>query len=299
MKAKKIKSRKPIHHKKNVKHIFKSSGYITFVLIAIALFAFLVATGFINNVNAPFNGSKYILVTPTPYGGYNSLELHTLNFITQKPTPVPSIPLDCGNSINLQGRKREPENVYSFSPQPGTPAVAGGKIALWYHDENAMTLGQNAPAMKNHPVDTIFPSQSGSGGVGDQTVKDNIGLFVYPSLYLLDLTLNPNGQPIDAIHAGNPKLPDAVYGTWKSYNTGGNPPTNQQQLPAGADPFPASGSVSCNGHDCAFGSEVVWNVNSLGLTSGHDYLAVFIVHDGDSDPSGSDLGTSCVSIHNQ
>src|SRR5438046_440510 len=63
-----------------------SKGYITYMLIGLALFAFLMASGFINTVNPPPNGTKYIIVTPTPYGGYNSLELHTLNYITVKPT---------------------------------------------------------------------------------------------------------------------------------------------------------------------------------------------------------------------
>lgn len=65
-------------------------GYISFVLIGIALFAFLIASGFINNLNPQYDGTKYILVTPTPIPGKNTLQLQSLQFISVKPTPVPS-----------------------------------------------------------------------------------------------------------------------------------------------------------------------------------------------------------------
>src|SRR5947207_8413 len=98
--------------KKRIKLSITNRGYITYVLIGIALFAFLVATGFVNDVNPPDNGTRYYPATPTNYGGYNSLELHTLNFISVKPTlssgpPPTTIPLDCGSGINLHGIKRE------------------------------------------------------------------------------------------------------------------------------------------------------------------------------------------------
>ncbi len=281
-----------------------NKGYITFVLIGLALFAFLLGSGFINSVNPPYDGTKYILTTPTADPSHATLQLKTLSFISIPPTPstAPSpIPLTCGAGITslLQslGVKREPENVYSVYPPSGQSVSTGGKIEFWYHDEHAMTLGAGAttPQMANQPVDSVFPSQPGVGA-GDITVKDPAGFYVFPALYLLDLTLNPNGQPIDAVHAGNPHIPDAVYGTWKQYNTNGDPQANQSQLPSGADAFPATGSVVCNSNDCDYGSEVVYNVNNLSLTTGHSYLAVYTVHDGNNSANGSDIGTACVTI---
>lgn len=289
----------------------KNRGYITFVLIGIALFAFLLASGFINSVNPPYDGTKYILVTPTNGPTHATLQLKTLSFISIPPAPTTvlsptptTVPFDCGAGISslLQrfGVKREPENVYNEYPPSGQPVSAGGKIEFWYHDEHAMTLGSGptTPQMVNHPVDSVFPTQNGVG-VGDQTVKDPAGFYVFPALYLLDLTLNPNGQPIDAVNAGNPHIPDAVYGTWKQYNTGSDPQANQSQLPSGADPFPAEGSIQCtSGGDCQYGSEVVFNVNSLGLTATHTYLGVYTIHDGDNSSNGSDIGTACLTIQN-
>lgn len=293
------------------KSIETNKGYITFVLIGIALFAFLLATGFINSVNPPYDGTKYVLVTPTADPSHATLQLKTLSFISIPPTPTSSlspspttVPFNCGTGITtlLQqlGVKRETENVFAVYPPSGQSVSAGGKIEFWYHDEHAMTLGAGTttPQMKTHPVDSVFPSQPGVG-VGDTTIKDPAGFYVFPSLFLLDLTLNPNGQPIDAVHAGNPHVPDAVYGTWKDYNIGGDPqPKNQSQLPTGADQFPAEGNVVCSGNICDYGSEVVYSVNNLGLTTGHSYLAVYTVHDGDNSANGSDIGTACVTIQN-
>ena len=46
-----------------------------------------------------------------------------------------------------------------------------------------------------------------------------------------------------------------------------------------------------------YGTEVSWDINSLGLIPGHDYRVVFMVHDGDQNKTGGDVGETCTTIH--
>ena len=58
-------------------------------------------------------------------------------------------------------------------------------------------------------------------------------------------------------------------------------------LGLGADPVPAGLS-----HE-GYGAEVRWDVNKLGLISGHQYRLYFMVHDGDQNKTGGDVGQAC------
>lgn len=90
-----------------------NKGYISFILLVLILTALLIAgtfTGF--PVHTPDNAT-YILNTPTPYGNYKSLELHSLNFISIQPTPstISNTPV--------------PSNG---TPQPTIPPSVGGSF---------------------------------------------------------------------------------------------------------------------------------------------------------------------------
>ena len=43
-------------------------------------------------------------------------------------------------------------------------------------------------------------------------------------------------------------------------------------------------------------AELVWNLDSLGLTPGHIYRMQFMLHDGDQNKSGGDAGEACVTM---
>jgi hypothetical protein len=43
-----------------------------------------------------------------------------------------------------------------------------------------------------------------------------------------------------------------------------------------------------------YGAEARWNISSLNLTPGHHYRFYFIVHDGDQNKTGGDVGQDCV-----
>ena len=45
-----------------------------------------------------------------------------------------------------------------------------------------------------------------------------------------------------------------------------------------------------------YAAEVNWNANDLGLIPGHNYRLQFMVHDGDQNKTGGDVGESCTTI---
>src|SRR5439155_26055675 len=103
---------------------------------------------------------------------------------------------------------------------------------------------------------------------------------------------------------GTAIAPDAVFGAWKAavkvVNLTGSTPVvtivpdadpaaNGSNLGSG-DPAPA-GAINQ-----AFGAEARWNVDSLGLISGHVYRVQFMVHDGDQNKVGGEVGENCAQI---
>ena len=66
-------------------------GYVDYLVFGIVVFAALMA-GSLLTLYPTSNNTPYILVSPTPYGDYKSLQLHNLNFITPSPTPTPTKP---------------------------------------------------------------------------------------------------------------------------------------------------------------------------------------------------------------
>lgn len=73
---------------------------------------------------------------------------------------------------------------------------------------------------------------------------------------------------------------------------GADPAKNNWNLGAGADPVPTTnGQLPKNE---GFGTEA--SCAKLGLTSGKTYRVQFIVHDGDQNKAGGDVGQGCVIV---
>jgi len=81
-----------------------------------------------------------------------------------------------------------------------------------------------------------------------------------------------------------------VSGTTVSVTPDADPPKNNWNLGAGADPVPAG--LSNEG----YGAEIIWDVAQLGLQAGHTYRLQFMVHDGDQNKTGGDSGEDCVNV---
>ena len=140
-------------------------------------------------------------------------------------------------------------------------------------------------------------------GSGDQAGTDVSGRPLYPALFLTDLTANP-GNPYagDWQYGGTAIAPSAVFGTWKAAvrtvdktknpNTvtvtpDGDPAKNNYNLGPGSDPVPAG--LENQG----YGAEIRWDLSTLNLVPGHQYRVYFMVHDGDRNKTGGDVGQDC------
>jgi len=216
----------------------------------------------------------------------------------------------------------------TFDPGPATCAAVGGKIKLWYNDEHALTLGVRRVIVKNvgSTTTTDYPiaptpgsptgisnpqvgSQVASGPQAGNDVAAGGGRPIWPALFITDLSVNgPNSRAGDWQQGGTGVKPSAVYGTWKgavrTVDATKNPPVvtvvcdkdpakNNWTLGAGSD-VPAGGFSKWKNE--GFGAEVVWNVSDLGLDPTHSYRLQFMVHDGDQNKSGGDVGQACTTL---
>ena len=119
----------------------------------------------------------------------------------------------------------------------------------------------------------------------------------------------PNSRIGDWQQGGKGVKPTGVCGTWKaavktidktknpaviSITNDMNPPKNDWNLGTGSH-VPPGGFANLDNE--GYGAEISWDVNSLGLIPGHTYRLVFMVHDGDQNKTGGDVGEACTTIH--
>jgi len=202
------------------------------------------------------------------------------------------------------------------------PSVAGPNdtIRTFYTDEHALLLGVSTPGFPVSPftpdpgkvADFILDPQ-----IGDPSVTDPSARPLFPGLFITDITDDPGvictaADPTpsrchDWQFGGTPVRPNAVFGTWKaatksgtSILTGSDPAKNNLVLdgtgsctaPSSTCPDPVPSGVVNQGYV----SEVRWNVSALGVLPGHVYRMQFMVHDGDQNKSGGDVGEGCATV---
>jgi hypothetical protein len=197
--------------------------------------------------------------------------------------------------------------------------TVNGYFEVWYSDEHALALGVGQVNVKtaagttttNYPIAPLTsnpgvalnPAVGTTATTGDQAGTDVSGRPMAPSLFITDITNNPNNRSGDWQWGGTAYAPGAVFGTWKSftrtvdYTTGTpavsvtgavDPVKNGWNLGPGSDAPPAG--LANEG----YGAEVRWNLNDLYqqgvLLAGHTYRFYVIVHDGDQNKVGGDAG---------
>ncbi len=197
--------------------------------------------------------------------------------------------------------------------------TTNGYFEVWYSDEHAMALGvrqvnvvtASGTTTTNYPIapltsdpgSAVNPALGTTASTGDQAGNDASGRPLSPSLYITDITNNPNNLSGDWQYGGTAYAPSAVFGTWKgfvktvNYTTGtptttiaadADPAQNHWNLGAGADPVPEG--LSNEG----YGTEIRWNLNDLYsqgiLIPGHTYRFYVMVHDCDQNKVGGDSG---------
>ncbi|HEY4953781.1 MAG TPA: hypothetical protein VII02_02735, partial [Gemmatimonadaceae bacterium] len=55
-------------------------------------------------------------------------------------------------------------------------------------------------------------------------------------------------------------------------------------------------AVPAGAPDLGYSAEVVWSIASLGLDPTHYYRVQMMVHDGDQNKGGGDVGQACITI---
>jgi hypothetical protein len=160
------------------------------------------------------------------------------------------------------GVNNEPKILVGYSPANGQSVGTGGQIKVWVNDEGAEIIA---------PGEVVDPATGEITTPGNRTAKAADGYLWEPALYI---------APQSAENGGTPHFPSFIKGDYNNTTIKG-PGTHV----AGMDPPPA-GSVLSQ----PYTTELIWNVDSLGLTPG-TYVAEFVIHDGDRD-----RGVGCVTI---
>jgi|GEM_PF-2100475 len=204
------------------------------------------------------------------------------------------------------------------------------QVQVFYNDEHAMTLGIRQLITKtksgtvvtlttnNYAMKTLSSNPGGAtnpavGATMAQGGVDVSGRPMFPAMFVTDITSPGNPLAGDWQYGGTPQPPSAVFGTWKgavakldktvtpnvfTVTPDINPAKNNLNLGSGSDPFLLPAPLK----DQGYSSEVRWNVSDLkdnlglALKSGHTYRLYFMVHDGDQNKSGGDVGQACGTI---
>jgi hypothetical protein len=171
------------------------------------------------------------------------------------------------------------------------------------------TTSYPVTALNGDPGSAINPAVGTTATTGDQAGTDPAGRPLAPSLYITDITSNPTNRSGDWQYGGTAIPPSAVFGTWKSYAktvdytrggsvtlSGANDPAqNGWNLGPGADAPPPG--LSTEGYT----AEVRWNLNTLiqqgVLIPGHNYRFYVMVHDGDQNKTGGDVGQASYQVN--
>lgn len=204
------------------------------------------------------------------------------------------------DSVFIKNKNPTPNQGYGISNNPADYAIA----LMAGHATSATTASAvGSPFVKEGRIGTT----SNPVGLGDAV--DGALRPLRPGIYLTDLTVNGVNSKVGDWQMGNdsPVQPTALYGTWKgaivvidnthnpavtSLTPRSDPPQNHKVVGPGGTAPPA------NAIDNGYSTDVQWTIASLGLISGHAYRAQFIVHDGDQNKSGGDVGQACVNIQN-
>ena len=210
-------------------------------------------------------------------------------------------------------------------------ATAGQTLRMWYADEHAMLLGIRSATIRTKTQSTTqtatvtpFTAQYPANGqkLAGEATNPMTGLTEYqggvdpagrpipPSLFCTDVTDNALSNIGDWQMGGTAQGPHFISGTWKSatvmidmsvttvtrvVTTDADPPKNGFVLGPNADPVPAG--ISTQGYL----TEARWNVdqitcNGTPLKKGHTYRMQFMVHDGDQNKTGGDVGQACATV---
>ena len=239
---------------------------------------------------------------------------------------VPPPPAEC--VLGYPDNSSNPRSSAVFNENEVLSAFGrgAGQIRAWYTDEHAMTLGvrqvftdnKGAPDVTtNYTIALMTGNPSSATGSpvaygstlmsGEGAVVDATGRPLFPALFVTDLTVSGAASRAGDWQKGGTALaPNALYGTWK----GAVMKVNKNVTPAvttitpDADPAKNHNNVGAGGvnppagvQDLGYSTEVAWNIANIpGYDPTHTYRLQFMVHDGDQNKTGGDVGQACINI---
>jgi hypothetical protein len=203
--------------------------------------------------------------------------------------------------------------------------TTSGYFDVYYSDEHAMALGVGTVQIKtlfgtsttNYPIAPLTsdpgsatnPALGTTATSGNQAGTDASGLPIAPYLFITDISNNSNSHSGDWQSGGRPYAPSDVFGTWKSVTrtvdytllipmvslkAAADPVANGWNLGPGADPVPAGFQND------GYGTEIRWSLSDLAkqgvLIPGHQYRFAVMVHDGDQNGAGGDVGQAAFNV---
>ena len=236
--------------------------------------------------------------TPCPCNPCNPLASCTPPYPFTSSNPLTSIPF------------RESEVLRAFMVGV-TEGCTPSEIRVFYNDEHALILGVRRMIVRtssgftvtDFPVSPLpaSPSSVLNPAVGSPTGTDPAGRPIFPALFITDITDDPTSLAGDWQFGGTPIPPDAVFGTWKAAVELMDMTKSPPKIQVMPDKDPKKNNWNLDGGDPVpaglknqgFGAEVRWDISSLGLTPGRTYRLYFMVHDGDQNKTGGDVGQGC------
>lgn len=206
----------------------------------------------------------------------------------------------------------EDEVLRAIEPVGGAP---NGVVRVFYNDEHALTLGVRSVVVKtasgtttmDYPVSalmsdpgSVMNAQMGTTELaGDQSGLDQSLRPMWPTLFITDITANPQNRSGDWQQGGRPIGPTDVFGTWKAAVRTVDKTVTPNTVTITPDKDPSKNNWTLGGGDTVptglanegYGAEARWSVP---LPAGHSYRVQVIVHDGDQNKAGGDSGEACV-----
>jgi hypothetical protein len=245
---------------------------------------------------------------PGNYTGNNSPNAQ----VTPSLLPPPGMTYLTGSSADYPFASSNPLTSVVFNESDVLAAAAmntnNNTFDVWYTDEHALTLGVN---QLNGTPYTVSAMNGNPGAVlsnlavGAPNGVDPSNRPLAPSLYITDITTDTTSRIGDWQYGGTAIAPSAAFGAWKSatetitngvvtISEANDPAQNGLNLGAGADAPPAGMA-----HE-GYTAEVRWNLADLQsagiLLPGHNYRFYVMVHDGDQNKGGGDVGQASYNL---
>jgi hypothetical protein len=239
---------------------------------------------------------------------------------------IPQIPCVC--SLGYPDNSNPPRSQLSFGAQLALKAYTPCPnedlvLKAWYNSDHPVVLGVRRVIVKtssgstttDYPVTpnpsspscVMMPDAGATGLSGDQAGTDKYDRPVFPALFVTDITDDPSSRSGDWEQKATVAYPPTkICGRWKAairtvdktssppkvtITTDSDPSSNDWNLGSGADEPPGGlSSLPTLG----WGSEVAWDLRSLGLIPGHTYRLYFMLHKGKS--TDGDAAHACATV---